>query len=98
MVLRLISADELREVGLYVIGYVTTSTQPSINEERFCACFGASAKAYAAIWRDIQREELGESQIVTPKAEMFLITLYWLKAYQTATRMEAIFGWTKKTI
>lgn len=91
-------AEQLLQTGLYIVGYAAASSILLSNEERFCACFGASAQAFSAIWIDIQSEELGDAQVVNPQALHFLMTAYWMKSYQTEMRMEGIFRLSRKTI
>lgn len=92
------TAEQIQDFGLYLVGFTPESVAVSTNAERFCACYGASAQAYSIIWLDIQRAELGDSQIVKPSVIHFMMTLYWLKSYQIETRMEGIFRLSRKTI
>jgi hypothetical protein len=68
--------EELRNVGLYILRF-TPSDNVVTLDERFSACFGATAEAYAKIWLDIQMEELGDSRITKATAFCFLMTAYF---------------------
>jgi hypothetical protein len=87
----LFPAEQLLHAGLHIIGFSSASRILLSNEKLFCACFEASAQAFSAIWIDIQREELGDSQIVNPQVLHFLMTAYWMTLYQTEMRMEGTF-------
>jgi hypothetical protein len=72
--------DKMLSFGLSLVGFDQTTRQTVCRElqlQRFCAFFGVGPKALACLYRDLS------AQMMAIDPQYFLMTINWLKLYNT---------------
>lgn len=87
---------DIRELGLSLVGFGTMRQQVSdkLNTDRFRAFYGVSPKALESLFICLQ-DKFGES---SAKLEDFLMTMNWLKSYDTEHVLAGRWGLSEQTI
>jgi hypothetical protein len=99
VIIRLSEADFL-ELGLSYAGFNAINqqrTRPEDNIRRFRAWYGAGAKTCSQIFMDLQTADMQETCIKNLDAKKLLLTLYWMKTYNTESVLAGTFGVNEKT-
>lgn len=84
-----ISEDQMLQLGLKFAGF-SNKTCRKAALENFRACYGIDPSTGSAVFVDIQLPQLN-SKITKPNPLYFLMTLYWMSGYATATRLCGLF-------
>ena len=90
---RKLPPNQMLTMSLDLVGFAGRQSSVSYNENlrRFRSFFGIGVAAAAAVLADINRNE-------TVPIDHFLLTLYWLKTYQTETVLSGWWNMTETTI
>ena len=100
MVLLTLSEAEIEAIGLRLAGFDyhrQARTCSTTNRERYRGSYGASPKAHAAIFVDLQTTTIAEAFMGRPFPNNFLMALNWLKTYKTENQMDGHFKCEEKT-
>jgi hypothetical protein len=86
----MLDADSIMSYGLHVAGFSKQNVAEKLNMQRFRSHFGISPKAIVAILNDLPNQKNEQEQ---KKVECLLMTLSWLKLYETKHVMLGRWGY-----
>lgn len=77
------NANDILLIGLKYFGILDRNVCDASQRMQFRTLYGVEPETARDILQDIQTDVVGESKIVKVDALWFLITLYWLKGYDS---------------
>lgn len=77
------NANDILSIGLKYFGSPDRNVCDATQRVQFRSLYGVGPETARDILQDIQTDVVGESKIVKVDVLWFLITLYWLKGYDT---------------
>jgi hypothetical protein len=75
-----LDVGSIMSYGLHIAGFSKQNVAEKLNMQRFRSHFGVGPKAIVAILNDLPNQEHGQEQ---KKVERLMMTLCWLKLYET---------------
>jgi hypothetical protein len=95
-----VKARELLRYGLLLVNFDEQQLQVahSTNIERFIAHFGSTPVVLAKIWNDLESVAVSRVHQHKNTVRSFLMSMHFLKCYQTSRQLEPIYKLSEKTI
>jgi hypothetical protein len=94
-------ADRLLDTGLKIAGYTGEQIAKVCNEtnlERFRTFYGTSPQPASMLWEDLKTVDTGEAKIEKLDVMYFLMTIYWMRTYQTLRAIATVFKIHRETV
>lgn len=96
-----LSEASMLRIGLQLIGWDErrqAKVAVATNVDRFCSWFGPPPRACCALWHDLQTIDTGNDRLENPDLKYFLMTLHWLRVYNTLKIIGTVFKIHEDTV
>lgn len=101
MVLHLLTADEMLDIGLSILGAdAKQSARRELRLARFRSLYGSNPIVYSEMWESFQTTAIAAAQIEKKKlvTKYFFMTLHFLKSYPMEHDLAVLFRVDEKTV